>query len=282
MRNAVLGGTAVAAVVLVGIAYLRTPPTEIRFAPASNPPIDFARLEQELPLSRRELNALSPRRMRDFSQEQVDQIYARLTAGPVPDGSYDGDLFVPRGADGGTRLGELVGGRLGSRLGTLAVREIEFVARLLWKGKVFARRERLARTRIDDLRLLAPLLGGKASGAEPGRGGDARLRFPARVYCGQSLLDGRRESLILDPAFADDLPGYQESPDALAGRHGLRIREEIRMVRPGFYLGRAYMDRIFVVNFTLFSTDFTPAARAAFDAGRIEQDCSTGTQHVAR
>ena len=54
------------------------------------------------------------------------------------------------------------------------------------------------------------------------------------------------------------------------------------MVRPGFYLGRAYMDRIFVVNFTLFSTDSTPAGRAAFDAGRIEQDCSTGTQHVAR
>jgi hypothetical protein len=281
MRNAVLGVTAVAAVILVGIAYVRTPPSEIRFAPASNPPIDFARLEQELPLSRRELNALSPRRMRGFSQEQIDQIYARLTAGPVPDGSYDGDLFFPRGSDGGTRLGELVGGHLGSRLGTLAVREIEFFARTLWKGKVFVRQERLARTPID-LSLLGPLMGGNASGAEPAAAGGARLLFPARVYCGQSLLDGRRESLILDPAFADELPGYRERPDAFAGRNGLRIREEIRMVRPGFYLGRAYMDRIFVLNFTLFSPEATAAGRAAFEAGRVEQDCSIGTQHVAR
>ena len=39
------------------------------------------------------------------------------------------------------------------------------------------------------------------------------------------------------------LPGYQEHPDALAGRNGLRIRDEIRMIRPGFYLGRAYANQ---------------------------------------
>ncbi len=68
-------------------------------------------------------------------------------------------------------------------------------------------------------------------------GRDTFLLFPAKLYCGQSLLDGRRESVIIDYAFTDELPGYREHPDSLGGRKGLRIRDEIRMVRPGFYLG---------------------------------------------
>ena len=66
---------------------------------------------------------------------------------------------------------------------------------------------------------------------------DVWLLFPAKLYCGQSLLDGRRESVIIDYAYNDDLPGYQENPDALAGRNGLRIRDEIRMIRPGLLPG---------------------------------------------
>ena len=33
-----------------------------------------------------------------LDQEKVDQIYACLSAGPVPDGPFDGDLFSPRAA----------------------------------------------------------------------------------------------------------------------------------------------------------------------------------------
>ena len=66
---------------------------------------------------------------------------------------------------------------------------------------------------------------------------DVWLLFPAKLYCGQSLLDGRRESVIIDYAYNDDLPGYQEHPDALVGRNGLRIRDEIRMIRPGLLSG---------------------------------------------
>ena len=84
-------------------------------------------------------------------------------------------------------------------------------------------------------------------------GKDAWLLFPAKLYCGQSLLDGRRESVIIDYAFTDDLPGYREMPDVLAGREGLEIRDEIRMVRPGFYLGRAYIKKVFALNFTLYN-----------------------------
>src|SRR5262249_14484734 len=110
---------------------------------------------------------------------------------------------------------------------------------------------------------------------------EAYLLFPARLFCGQSLLDGRRESIILDHAFSDELRGYRDKPDALAGRHGLAIRDEMRMIAPGFYLGRAYMDRVFVVNFTLRNPDAAAAGRGDFLAGRTAQDCWTGTQKVA-
>ena len=90
---------------------------------------------------------------------------------------------------------------------------------------------------------------------------DVWLLFPAKLYCGQSLLDGRRESVIIDYAYNDDLPGYQAHPDALAGRNGLRIRDEIRMIRPGFYLGRAYANKIFLLNFMLFNDEVAEAGR---------------------
>lgn len=266
--------------VLAAIVWRRGAATEIRFAPDGT---DFARVEHELPLSVAELESLTPERLASFSQEQVDQIYGRLTAGPIPDGSYDGDLFFPRGSDSETRLGEILGGRLKARLASLGVRKTEALGRTLWKGKVFYARERLLRNRIEDLAFLAPLTGGTTQGIEKivVNGRDAFLLFPAKLYCGQSLLDGRRESVIIDYAFTDELPGYREQPDALAGRNGLRVRDEIRMVRPGFYLGRAYLNRVFGLNFTLYNADAEAAGRDAFRAGSVAQSCFTGTQ-VAR
>lgn len=253
---------------------------DVRFA---SEPLDFARLEHDYPLSIDELESLTPERLADYSQEQVDQIYGRLTAGPIPDGAYDGDLFFPRGTDSETRLGEIIGGHLKSRVATLGVRKTEGLGRMLWKGKVFYRGERLLRNRIEDLAALAPLTGGNTQGIQKisVNGRDAFLLFPARLYCGQSLLDGRRESVIIDYAFTDELPGYREHPDALGGRNGLRIRDEIRMVRPGFYLGRAYLNRIFGLNFTLHNAAAESTGQAEFRAGRVAQDCWTGAQ-VAR
>lgn len=253
---------------------------EVRFASDG---MDFARLEHEYPLSHEEREWLTPERLAAYSQEQVDQVYGRLTAGPIPDGAYDGDLFFPRGTDGEARLAEIIAGHLQSRIANLGVRKTEGLGRLLWKGKVFYRDQRLLRNRIEDLAILAPLTGGNTDGIEKlsVNGRDTFLLFPARLYCGQSLLDGRRESVIIDYAFTDELPGYRESPDALGGRHGFRIRDEIRMVRPGFYLGRAYMNRVFALNFTLYNRDAEAAGQADFRSGRVAEDCWTGTQ-VAR
>ena len=114
-------------------------------------------------------------------------------------------------------------------------------------------------------------------------GRDTFLLFPAKLYCGQSLLDGRRESVVIDYAFTDELPGYRESPDALGGRLGVRIRDEIRMVRPGFYLGRAYMNHIFGLNFTLYNADAAAAGNQAFRAGQaVAEDCWPGSQMASR
>jgi hypothetical protein len=105
--------------------------------------------------------------------------------------------------------------------------------------------------------------------------------FPAKLYCGQSLLDGRRESIIIDYAFTDDIDGYRELPDFLAGRRGFKVRDEIRMVRPGFYLGRAYMDRVFVLNFVLYNKEIAERDTDAYiKTGKVDEDCWPGTQQV--
>ena len=71
---------------------------------------DFASLESKHPLTVAELDKITPRYLSTLDQEQVDQIYARLSAGPIPDGAFEGDLFFPRGGGGKLRLSEIVGG----------------------------------------------------------------------------------------------------------------------------------------------------------------------------
>jgi hypothetical protein len=88
--------------------------------------------------------------------------------------------------------------------------------------------------------------------------------------------------VIIDYSFTDELPGYRAEPDSLGGRDGLRIRDEIRMVRPGFYLGRAYLNRIFGLNFTLYNAQQADAGAADFRAGKVAEDCWVGTQRAQR
>lgn len=250
---------------------------------ASKP--DFAQLEYAHPLTVEDLYRITPKLLAKLDQEQVDQIYARLTAGPIPDGPFDGDLFFPKGGSGKLRLSEIAGGGLKGLLVNVAGRKLDLIGEILWKGKVFYRQQRLLRNRIEDLGPLKTIgLVDEDSAANPLekielKGKDQWLLFPARLYCGQSLLDGRRESIIIDYAFTDQLPGYRRMPDMMAGRDGFAIRDEIRMVRPGLYLGRAYIDRAFVVNFVLYNDEIAKAAEAEFrKTGAVQEDCWSGTQ----
>ena len=50
-------------------------------------------------------------------------------------------------------------------------------------------------------------------------------------------------------------------------------------VRPGFYLGRAYLNRIFLLNFTLYNAEAAEAGHAPFAAGdAVAEDCWPGEQ----
>jgi hypothetical protein len=251
--------------------------------------VDFARLEHEHPLSRADLMALTPANLATLSQEEVDQIYGRLTAGPIPDGPYNGTLFFARGDSLRQRLDEILGG-IGGRVAGEKLDFAERFGHVMWKGKMFDRDGGTLRNFVEDLVPLAPIIDDRdtiATAWVP-RGGllgyilpttEVWLLFPAKVYCGQSLVDGRRESIIVDYLFSEDIDGYRPSPDSLAARGGLRIRDEIRMIRPGFYLGRAYANRAFLLNFTLYKPEIAEAEGAGFaSGGEVAEDCWAGEQ----
>ncbi len=286
MRNKIVLVLVVIGLLLGGYFVFRwwqNPPPDIKFAsygPDYGAKPDFALVEHDHPLTIGEVEKLTPKNIANYDQEQVDQIYARLTAGPIPDGPFDGGLFFPKGTSGDRRLAEIVGGLPGLAV-DLKTHKLELIGKTLWKGKVFYREQRLLRNRVDDLTILRPIIDGNPADIEKIElnGKDQWLLFPARLYCGQSLLDSRRESIIIDYAFTDELPGYRERPDFLAGRRGFQVRDEIRMVRPGFYLGRAYLGRIFLLNFTLYNKEIADQGRAAFAAtGQAKEDCWPGTQ----
>ena len=288
-RRAGLAIAALLALQLAGcdqIAKWTSKPPELKFAKYDadyQSKQDFASVEHEYPLMPADLNKLTPENLANYDQEQVDQIYARLTAGPIPDGAFNGGLFFPKGQSGERRVSEIVG-RLPGVAVELKSIKLEMLGGALWKGKVFYRDQRVLRNRIEDTVLLKPLIEGDLSKIPKitVEGRDQWLMFPAKLYCGQSLLDSRRESIIIDYFFTDEIEGYMQHPDYLAGRNGLQVRDEIRMVRPGFYLGRAYLGKAFLLNFTLISPKIDEAESDAFrKTGQIKEDCWPGTQKRA-
>jgi len=272
----------VALAALSGCDWFKPKPPDVSFAPygkgyAAKP--DFNQLEYKFPLTPEERARITPENLAQLDQEQIDQIYARLTPGPIPNGPFDGKVLFPKGTSGKFRAAEIAGGFAETALQLKGLALDDF-AESLWKGKVFYRDERLLRNRIDDLAVLkkAGLVEGDPQKMKVGNS-ETWLLFPAKLYCGQSLLDARRESIIIDYFFTDEIPGYQEKPDYLAGRRGLRVRDEIRMVRPGFYLGRAYLDRIFGLNFTLYNREIAERESDGFaKTGTSAEDCWVGTQ----
>lgn len=242
--------------------------------------VDFARLEHEHPLTREELKKITPAdlKAREATQERVDQIYARLTAGPIPDGFYKISVFR---SEGGVRFEDYknIAGPKGVGLALLLKQSwLRQIFEILWQGKVFERDKKIVRTKVlFGSALSGPM--GQLFGSQV-TPNSTKFLFPAKVYCGQSLLDGRRESIILDYGFSSDIPGYRPRIDTLMGPDKLQVRDEIRMVRPGLYLGRIYIGRIFVFNFTLDNPDI--ADKPADEASWSREDCNIGLQRQAR
>jgi|HubBroStandDraft_3_1064219.scaffolds.fasta_scaffold04336_2 hypothetical protein len=281
MHNRRLMLAAAATLLLAGCGHAARPKL-IKFLPAGESYADkpdLARVELRLPLDSAQRLELTPQNLATLSQEELDQLYARLTAGPIPDGAYEGTYFFPQGG-GPEQLARTLGGARGLAA-HIELAQITWLGEKLWKGKVFYRDKMELRNLIEHQGEIAKLFGVKEADMRTTLhdGKRVALLFPAKLYCGQSLLDSRRESVIIDYAFGDEIDGYLAGVDQIAGRNGLQVRDEIRRIRPGFYLGRAYMGRILLLDFTLYNAAEAERGMAALKAGTDrEEDCWPGNQ----
>jgi hypothetical protein len=255
--------TAIAALMIVGC---RTAAPPIRFAPLGT---DTARLRRDFPLSDAERLALTPDGFRRLTQDQVDQIYNRLSSGTIPDGPFRGDLFFPRDRDGNAHIRDLADTSL-PLLANVAALRAEDAGRMFWRGKVLFRSQGLVRNRIEDLAILKPIVTDAATVPKLTFDGQTTwLLFPATLSCGASRFDTARRSILIDYSKTAELPGYRQVPDRLAGPEGLNIFDEIRIVRPGLYLGRSYFGSRFALNFTLL--DPTQTSSPSPSTGTTEE-----------
>jgi hypothetical protein len=256
---------AVTVVLLFGGCGPSVPP--IRFAP---PGTDLAKLRAEFPLTDAERQALTPEGFKALTQEQIDQIYLRLSSGPMPDGPFRGDLFFPRDRDGHARIRDLTDPNPAPLVSHIAALRAERLGRLFWKGKVFFRSQGVLRNRIEQLVLLRPFIEDADNIPKLTFDGETTwLLFPALISCGESRLDKTRPSVIVDYARGSEVEGFRPVPDKLAGPEGLNIRDEVRIIRPGFYLGRAYFGQRFSLNFTLID----PAVAGGQQTTVTQENC---------
>ncbi len=236
---------------------------DIPFGPTGDAALSFDELESQFPLDETARALLTQENIEVFDQEHIDQIYARLKGGPIPNGPYHGSFFF---ADGATfRNLSDVGGGLRGRAIDAKLDKLTQIGEMLWRGKVFYRRQKELRNIIDKEVVVAGLFGVSLDQMRREKvfGEDVALLFPAKLYRGESLFDNRRPSVIIDYADNSDIDGFIEAIDGLAGKNGLAVRDEIRQIRPGFYLGRAYFGPVFGLNFTLYNEDVATTQEAA-------------------
>jgi hypothetical protein len=269
---------------------------------------DQALLQNSLPLTPAERNAISPKDIEKMTQEEIDQLYIRLESGPIVAGSYNGNIVM------NAEMVSAVRGEIYRKIAGDHPHLAEFISKMcapkdpvvcigeyIWKGKriypMNQEGEVMLRNAIDS-KVAAGLHGALAPVGESvtagwnsvldrlgwgdeksspkeeftdaeGKTSTYSMLFPAHVYCGQSLFDHRRESIIIDYSWGIDFGRFVKNIDILAGTGYLSIRDEVRMIRPGLYLGRAYTNKIFLLNFVLNNRDPNVAkagvANACFD-----------------
>ena len=78
-------------------------------------------------------------------------------------------------------------------------------------------------------------------------------RFPAKIFCMTGPTDYQRNSIVIDYQHAKSIKGYIEKLDWVAGPLGLDLTEELRMIQPGLYLGKAWSNKSFLHYFISIS-----------------------------
>ena len=140
--------------------------------------------------------ALDVAQLLAMSQAELDDLFTKSPAGPVPDGSAKGTAIIAPG--------------------TVFSKEIAEVINLFaWQGKTFDAQRGVLTNRIS-------IVGFNAIVAE--------------VYKGESWLD-HKECIVLDYSKTSMVAHW--------------IRDEIRLVSPGVYLGIVYWGRTKLIDFAL-------------------------------
>ena len=249
-------------------------PKILRFAP---PGTEVGRLRSEFALSDAERQALTPENMRALSQTGRSDLPAAVRPDPSPTDRFAAICSFHATVDGHARVRDLTDAPA-SLPAHLAALKAERLGRAFWKGKVFFRAQGVLRNRIEDLSLLKPFITGDVA-TIPKLTFDGQttwLLFPARLSCGVSRRDPSRPSIVIDYSKGSEIEGYREVPDKLGGPEGLNIFDEVRRVRPGFYLGRAYFGKRFALNFTLLDpqSGAGPAGPGA-PSPDLQEDCKS-------
>ena len=227
-----------------------------------------------------ELAKITPENLAALDQEQIDQIYARLTAGPIPDGAFDGRILLPRGMSGKFRVAEIAGGFAGMALHLKGLK-VETLGETLWKGKVFFRDERVLRNRIEDLDALqANSASSKATRSKIAVSGkETWLLFPGQALlrpeparCAaridhHRLLLHRRDSRLPGEA---RFPRRPARTCACATRSGWYVPASILAAR----IWTRFSAELHVYNNEIAKRDGDAFART----GAVKEDCYTGTQ----
>lgn len=260
---------------------------------------DPAWLQKRLPLTEAERLALQPEDFKNFTQEEIDQIYIRASSGAIIPGQYKGsvvqriELLSEMKKKLPTKFGPI---DLAKRLncdGSDKAKIIDCFAESIWSGKEIFPRDQYGQMKL--LNAIKPDIAKKLKSAfipffdnfkkdsriEPTIkkffNEERAMLFPAKVYCAQSLFDHRRESIVIDYAWGSDWKSesqqFIKGLDNLAGREYLMIRDEVRMIRPGLYLGRAYTNKIFLLNFVLHSPEID---NGQLDEARLGDQCFNG------
>lgn len=166
-----------------------------------------------------------PEDLMAWEQDRLNELYADIGPGLMPDGFMEGTVIFSDAEHSPIE-------RLFAKYDPYGLLEkpLKFLGENLWRGKEFNAASGALWNRIHH-----------------------RKRFPAVVSCGTSLFDPSKSAIVIDYSRAREVEGYHPGVDWAMTQSGLLIRDEIRMIRPGFYLGRAYTHGQFALNFLLFT-----------------------------
>lgn len=131
-----------------------------------------------------------------MSQAQLDELFTKSTAGPIPDGSAKGTAIIAPGTVFSPQIAQAINV-------------------FAWQGKTFDAAHGVLRNKITVLGLNA---------------------IVAEVYKAPSWLD-QKECIVLDYSKTSIVAQW--------------IRDEIRQIAKGLYLGKVYWDKTRLIDFAL-------------------------------